>query len=426
MKIYNSIPFLDLVAPHEKIKEQLMSVLSNAISSGSFVGGPAVERFEKEFAAFCGTAYCIGVSSGTDALRFALMTSIPTDSIVITVPNTFIATTEAISQAGAIPYFVDIEERSSNMDPKALAKFLTRECYIEVPGIGRTIHRNSGRTVSAIVPVHLYGQPADMDHIQALADKFNLLIMEDACQAHGSAYFSNKMNKWCSAGSMSTAAAFSFYPGKNLGGLGEGGAVTTDSAAIAHRIRMLREHGSEKKYYHPLEGYNGRLDALQAGFLSEKLPFLQESNNRRRECAKNYDTLLKKITGLTTPSEPDCFLGNYHLYVIKTSRRDELQQYLTDQGIGTGRHYPLPLHLQEAYRHLNYKENDFPVAEAAAKTLLSLPMYPSLTYPEQVRIAEAIAGFYGIHGKMEVDAIKNENASQQLTPQEDASQVALT
>jgi dTDP-4-amino-4,6-dideoxygalactose transaminase len=182
---------------------------------------------------------------------------------------------------------------------------------------------------------------------------------------------------------------------------------------------MLREHGSEKKYFHPLEGYNGRLDALQAGFLSEKLLFLQEANDKRRKCAKNYDKLLENIPGVTTPSESECFIGNYHLYVIKASRRDELQQYLTEQGIGTGRHYPLPLHLQEAYRHLNYKENDFPIAEAAAKTLLSLPMYPSLTNLQQIRVAELIAEFYGIQGVMELNTIKS-------TSQTDAPQVVVT
>lgn len=383
-----------------------MAVLSDAISTGNYVGGPEVERFERDFALFCGTSYCVGLNSGTDALRFALMTSVSAGSIVITVPNTFIATTEAISQAGAIPHFVDIDERSFNMDPKALETFLGRECYLDEKS-GLTIHHISGRTVSAIVPVHLFGQPADMDPIHALADAYNLLVLEDACQAHGSSYFSNKKNKWCRAGSMSTAAAFSFYPGKNLGALGEGGAVTTDNRAIADRVRMLREHGSVKKYFHPVEGYNGRLDALQAGFLNEKLPFLSEANNERRLCARYYDKVLGAIPGLRIPSEPECCLGNYHLYVIKINRRDELQLYLTEQGIGTGRHYPLPLHLQEAYRHLNYRENDFPVAEAAAKRILSLPMYPSLTCSQQERIATSIARFYDLQDNPEPDGLEN-------------------
>ncbi len=404
--MHDPVPFLDLIAPHEKIRTQLMAVLSKAIASGNFVGGAEVERFEKDFAAFCGTAHCVGLNSGTDALRFALMTSISSGSIVVTVPNTFIATTEAISQAGGIPYFVDIDERTFNMDPNALAEFLRKECYLDGKKGGHTVHRLSGRTVSAIVPVHLYGQPADMDPLQALADEFNLVVMEDACQAHGSGYFSNKRNKWCAAGSMSSAAAFSFYPGKNLGALGEGGAVTTDNPAIADRIRMLREHGSVKKYYHPIEGYNGRLDALQAGFLCEKLPMLPEANIQRRQCAGYYNKLLENIPGLVTPFETECFLGNYHLYVIKANRRDELQQYLSEQGIGTGRHYPLPLHLQAAYRHLNYRENDFPVAEAAAKRILSLPMFPSLTIGQQERVAESIIRFYDLHGDSETDGIE--------------------
>jgi dTDP-4-amino-4,6-dideoxygalactose transaminase len=390
---HDPIPFLDLVTPHEKIKERLIAVLTEAISTGHFVGGAAVESFEKDFASFCGSSWCVGVSSGTDALRFALMASIPSGCIVITAPNTFIATTEAISQAGAVPHFVDIDERTFNIDPKALSGFLEKECFVEEQRGGRTVHRISGKTVSAIVPVHLYGQTADMDSVKDIADKYKLLVVEDACQAHGADYFSRKKSKWCRTGTMSTAAAFSFYPGKNLGALGEGGAVTTNDAAIAERIRMLREHGSKKKYYHPLEGYNGRLDALQAGFLSQKLTFLQGWNDERRQRAKYYNKILASIPGLATPFEPEWSRANYHLYIIKTNRRDELQQYLTEEGIGTGLHYPLPLHLQEAYRHLNYHEGDFPVAEAAAKRILSLPMFPTLKEEQQERVAESIIQF---------------------------------
>jgi dTDP-4-amino-4,6-dideoxygalactose transaminase len=393
MKNRDSIPFLDLVTPHIKLKKGLMTVLSDAIDSGSFVGGPAVERFEREFAAFCGTAFCVGVGSGTDALRFALLAAVPAGSIVITVPNTFIATTEAISQAGAIPHFVDVEERTLNMDPKALEKYLTLECYVSPNNGGQTIHYISGRVVSAIVPVHLYGQPADMDSLQALADAYHLKVFEDACQAHGSSYFSNKKNKWCQAGTMSTAAAFSFYPGKNLGALGEGGAVVTDDPAIAVHVRLLREHGSVKKYHHPMEGYNGRLDALQAGFLSEKLPALQESNAQRRRCAVYYDKILANLPGLETPYEAERYIGNWHLYVVRTEFRDEMQARLADRGIATGRHYPLPLHRQPAYRHLDYGDNRFPVVEMAAQKILSLPMFPSLTQPQQDRVASEIIEF---------------------------------
>lgn len=391
------IPFLDLIAPHEKIKEQLINVLTEAISAGHFVGGAAVERFETDFASFCGTAHCVGVSSGTDALRFALMATIPAGSIVITVPNTFIATTEAITQAGATPCFVDIDRQTFNMNPEDLERFLTKECFVDKQNGDRTIHAISGKTVSAIVPVHLYGQPADMDSLQTIATKYNLVILEDACQAHGAEYFSRKLNNWSGTGALSKAAAFSFYPGKNLGALGEGGAVTTDDSAVAEKVRMLREHGSVIKYYHPIEGYNGRLDALQAGFLRAKLPFLREGNEERRHHAQYYNQILASIPGLVTPVEPGWSRSNYHLYIIQTDRRDELQQYLKEQGIGTGLHYPLPLHLQEAYRRLNYKKNDFPVAEAAAERILSLPMFPSLKKEQQERVATSIKTFFAAH-----------------------------
>ena len=416
MTTHDPVPFLDLVTPHEFIRNRLMHVLSEAISTGHFVGGAAVEKFESEFAGFCGTNYCVGLSSGTDALRFALMTSIPKESIVITVPNSFIATTEAITQANAIPYFVDVDEQTLNMDPKGLSAFLSKHCYIDKRKAwaggqegqgGQTIHKSTGRIVSAIVPVHLYGQCADMDSLQTLADEYHLMVIEDACQAHGASYFSEKKNKWCRAGTMSTCAAFSFYPGKNLGALGEGGAVTTDDPFIAEQIRMLREHGSSKKYYHPMEGYNARLDALQAGFLSEKLPYLQSSNTQRRRCAEYYNQALANLPGIATPIESKHFHGNYHLYVIKASHRDELQKYLTAQGIGSGLHYPLPLHLQEAYKHLNYKVHDFPVTESAAEKILSLPMFPALTVQQQDHVIEAIKSFYETHDYIESDSVEN-------------------
>lgn len=388
------VPFLDLIAPHEKIRQQLLDVLTEAISTGHFVGGAAVERFEKEFASFCGAAYCVGVNSGTDALRFALMASIPEGSIVLTVPNTFIATTEAISQSGAVPYFIDIDKQTFNMSPKDLERFLVDDCFVDGQNGNRTVHRSSGKPVSAIVPVHLYGQVANMDALQEIAARYNLVVVEDACQAHGAGYFSGKQNKWCKAGTLSRAAAFSFYPGKNLGALGEGGAVTTGDAAVADKVRLLREHGSVIKYYHPIEGYNGRLDALQAGFLSAKLSLLREWNEERRQHAHYYNIILASIPGLVTPYEPEWSSANYHLYIIQVENRDALQQYLKEQGIGTGLHYPLPLHLQDAYRHLNYRKNDFPVTEAAASRILSLPMFPSLKKEQQDRVAESIRTFF--------------------------------
>jgi dTDP-4-amino-4,6-dideoxygalactose transaminase len=241
-----------------------------------------VEGLERDFAAFCETEHCIGVASGTDAVRFALMAAgVPKDSIAVTVPNTFIATTEAIFQAGAHPDFVDVDERTYNMDPDKLRHYLENECSVDTSS-GNLIHRRSGRSVSAIVPVHLYGQPADMDPILELADRYGLIVVEDACQAHGAEYFSRREQRWRKVGSMGRAAAFSFYPGKNLGACGEAGAVTTNDPDMAQRIRMLRDHGQSRKYYHDIEGYNGRLDAIQAGMLAVKLRHLKAWNEVRR------------------------------------------------------------------------------------------------------------------------------------------------
>jgi dTDP-4-amino-4,6-dideoxygalactose transaminase len=239
-----------------------------------------------------------------------------------------------------------------------------------------------------------------MDVLKDIADRYRLVTVEDACQAHGSDYFSRRENKWRRTGSMAAAAAFSFYPGKNLGALGEGGAVTTDNAEIAEKVRVLRDHGSKKKYYHPREGYNGRLDALQAGFLSHKLRLLDGWNARRRECAHYYGKILGSVPGIVIPFEPEWSRANYHLYIIQANHRDKLQHYLTEEGIGTGLHYPLPLHLQEAYRPMNHHRGDFPVSERLADRILSLPMYPTLTREQQERVAEAIVTFVETHAEV--------------------------
>ena len=250
-----------------------------------------VEEFEKAFATFCDTDFSVAISSGTDALRFALMAcGVKPGDVVVTVPHTFIATTEAISQAGALPEFVDIDERTYNMDPEKLREYFEMQCTADKSG--KLISRRSGRPVTAVVPVHLYGQTADMDAIQELADRYGLIVIEDACQAHGAEYFSRKRGRWMKAGSMGRAAAFSFYPGKNLGACGEAGAVTTNDETVAAKIRMLRDHGQAKKYYHDIEGYNGRLDSLQAGILHVKLAHLAKWNAQRRERAAEYNRLL--------------------------------------------------------------------------------------------------------------------------------------
>jgi dTDP-4-amino-4,6-dideoxygalactose transaminase len=433
-----SIPFLDLKSPHLELEEELVQTFRDCLRNAAFVGGPQVQAFEEEFGRFCGTKHAIAVNSGTDALRFALMAAgIGPGDEVITVPNTFIATVEAISQAGATPVFVDVDERTSNMDPARLEDYLRN---------GSTAARQHGSTPArsrAVMPVHLYGQPADMDAIFEIAGRFGLVVIEDACQAHGALHQSKAevsgrsssvsrvscvltpdssssspascvltpgspvpgpdslrltpdSSLWRRAGSMGLAAGFSFYPGKNLGACGEGGAATTDDDGIAKKIRMLRDHGQAQKYYHDFEGYNGRLDTVQCGILRSKLRRLEAWNNQRREAAGRYGKLLAGIPGVTLPHEPSWAKGVYHLYVIRAARRDELQKFLNEKGIGTGLHYPVPLHLQKAYGDRGWKTGDFPVTERLASELLSLPMFPGITSGQQAEVASALRGFYGV------------------------------
>jgi dTDP-4-amino-4,6-dideoxygalactose transaminase len=390
----NRVPFVDLAMMHRALSPELMEVCKRVIESAGFIGGPEVEGFEKEFAEFCDAKYCVGVNSGTDALRFALMTSgIQPGDIVLTVPHTFIATTEAISQAGAQIDFIDIEPRTFNMDPEKLREYLEKNCAVD-PKTGRCMHKSLGKPVGAVVPVHLYGQVADMDPILNLATRYNLVVVEDACQAHGAEYFSKKQNRWLKAGSIGKAAAFSFYPGKNLGACGEGGAITTNDQKLAKDSAMLRDHGSAKKYYHDVEGYNGRLDSIQAGLLRVKLKHLAKWNEQRRASARLYDKLLAAMNdSVVTPVEADFSKSVYHLYVVKTQSRDELQEHLKESGVATGIHYPIPVHLQKAYASMGWKKGDFPASEAAAEQILSLPMYAGLTPEQQNTVADGIARF---------------------------------
>ena len=388
----NNVPFLDLVAPHAELEPELDAIFLQALRSGMFIGGPAVDGFEREFAEFCQTRFSIGVGSGTDALRFALMAlGVGAGDSVITVPNTFIATTEAISQAGAVPEFVDVDEQTYNMDPRKLREYLETQC--DVDSHGYCISRRTGRRVRAVIPVHLYGQMADMDAILEVADQYKLVVVEDACQAHGAECYSEKEKAWKKAGSMGKAAAFSFYPGKNLGACGEAGAVTTDDEDVAKRIRMIRDHGQAKKYYHDIEGYNGRLDAIQAGILRAKLKHLAAWNQRRREHAVRYQELLAPLSSVTLPVEPLWSRAVYHLYVVRHEDREGLKNQLAEKNIGTGIHYPIPLHLQWAYRDLGYRQGDFPVSEKVAGELLSLPMYPQLRPDQQMRVSQEIMNF---------------------------------
>jgi dTDP-4-amino-4,6-dideoxygalactose transaminase len=385
----NNIPFLDLVSPHMELEQELTGVFRRALQTGSFIGGPMVEDFEDAFAAFCGVSHSIAVSSGTDALRFAIMTcGVKAGDVVLTVPHTFIATTEAISQAGALPEFIDIDERTYNMSIEKLELYLKEQCSRDRSG--KLISLRSGRPVTAVVPVHLYGQMADMDSIMRLADQYGLIVIEDACQAHGAEYFSKKLNRWMKAGSMGRASAFSFYPGKNLGACGEAGAVTTNDGRIVDKLKMLRDHGQATKYLHEVEGYNGRLDAIQAGLLHKKLAHLAQWNRQRRERACEYNRLLAANEALTLPYEPSWSRAVYHLYVIRTKDRDNMMSHLKKAGIGTGIHYPVPLHLQRAYISLNYCLEDFPVARRIASEIVSLPMFPQLTSDQQARVAEEL------------------------------------
>jgi len=385
------IPFLDLVTPHAALSDELVNAFQEALKTAGFIGGPMVEGLEREFAAFCDTRFCVGVGSGTDALRFALSAAgVAEGDAVITVPNTFIATTEAISQVGAQPEFVDVEERTSTMDPEKLQIFLEAWCERN-PITRRLTSKRTGRPITTIIPVHLYGHPADMDPIMELAERYHLIVIEDACQAHGAEYFSARTNRWMKAGSIGSAAAFSFYPGKNLGACGEAGAITTNDEEIARKCRMLRDHGQAKKYYHDVEGYNGRLDAIQAAFLRIKLKHLPKWNEQRRDRAQTYGDLLTSLgeSAIVLLAAPWA-KAVYHLYVIRVESRDDFIAKLAADNIGTGIHYPIPLHLQKAYGHLGYEAGDFPVSERLAQEIVSLPMYPNLTEAQQHRICAAI------------------------------------
>jgi dTDP-4-amino-4,6-dideoxygalactose transaminase len=388
-----NIPFLDLVTPHVELEQELTAVFQQVIRTAGFIGGPMVENFEKEFAAFCHTERSVAVNSGTDALRFALMAAgVKAGDVVVTVPHTFIATTEAISQAGALPEFVEIDERTYNMDAGKLREYLETQCTVNEAG--KLISKRSQRPVTAIVPVHLYGQMADMDAILELAEQYRLIVVEDACQAHGAEYFSRKQNRWFHAGSMGRAGAFSFYPGKNLGACGEGGAITTNDAKLADTCKMIRDHGQAKKYYHDIEGYNGRLDSIQTGILSVKLKHLSGWNAKRRERAAEYNQLFAASEGgVQMPYEPSWSRAVYHLYVVRTQDREGLMAHLGKAGIGSGIHYPIPLHRQKAYEALGYKAGDFPVTEKVASEIVSLPMFPNLTSEQQGRVVHEVANF---------------------------------
>ncbi len=354
------VPFLDLHAHHAPLMGEFEAAIRSVIASGAFAGGPFVAEFEKDFASFCQSRHAVGLGSGTEAVWLALLAcGVGPGDEVITSPCTFLATAEAISYCGARPVFVDIEEGTYNLDPSRLEAAITER-------------------TKAIIPVHLFGQPADMDPILTIARKHGLFVIEDACQAHGSAY------KGRQAGSMGDAGCFSFYPGKNLGAFGEAGALVTENGELARTVQILRDHGQNRKYHHSMIGWNCRMDGIQGAILQIKLRHLSRANDRRRENAALYNELLRDVEEIVLPVEAPYAHHVYHIYAVRVADRDELIRRLTAAGIGSGIHYPVPVHLQEAYRGLGYGVGDLPIAERAALEFVSLPMYPELT-PEQIR-----------------------------------------
>lgn len=378
------VPFLDLKVQYESIKDEINDALQQVMDSCAFAGGPFVEAFEKNFAEFCQCKHAIGVGSGTEALWMALLAlGVGPGDEVITVPNTFIATAEAISFCDATPIFVDIDEKTYTMDPGKLREFVEQKCDFN-PSNNRLINQSTKRPVKAVIPVHIFGQMADMDPIMEIARAKELFVIEDACQAHGAEYKGKR------AGSIGDAGCFSFYPGKNLGAYGEAGAIVTNHSELAEKMAMFRDHGQSKKYYHNILGWNARMDGIQGAILNVKLKHLYSWNKARRKNAKQYDELLKGIYGLIKPLEADYAKHVYHVYTIRVQNRDKLLASLGKKEIYCGIHYPVPIHLQDAYTRLKIKNGNFPIAEKFAKEFVSLPMYPELTYEQQAEVKDKI------------------------------------
>lgn len=354
------INMANLKRQHELIRSEIDAAIKEVIDDSQFIMGQKVSDFEEQFAKFSGAKYAIGMASGTGALHSALLAlDIGKDDEVITVPFTFAATVETIYPTAAKPVLVDIESESFNIDPSLIEEKITSK-------------------TKAIMPVHLYGQMADMNPIMEIAEKHQLYVIEDAAQAHGAAYFDNQ------AGTMGDIGTFSFYPGKNLGAMGDAGACVTNDLELNHKIRLISNHGQDTKYEHKIVGYNYRLDSIQAAILSVKLKYLSEWNSRRSEIANQYNEKLSD-TGLKLPTEVEGRKHSWHQFVIRTSKRDELAKALAESGIATAIHYPIPLHLQPSFRYLGYTEGDFPVSEKCGKEVLSLPLYPELS-PDDIEL----------------------------------------
>jgi dTDP-4-amino-4,6-dideoxygalactose transaminase len=371
-RIQPQVPFVDLGAQYLSIAREIEQATGNVLRKTDFILGREVQRFEEEFAAFCGAKYAVGVDSGTSAIELALRAhEIGNGDEVITTANSFIATALAISHTGATPVLVDVDSRTYTIDVAEVERAITLR-------------------TKAIIPVHLYGQPASMDRVRQIAERHRLIVIEDACQAHGARYNQRRV------GSRSHAAAFSFYPGKNLGAYGDGGMVVTDDRQIAERIAMLRNYGQREKYHHLFRGYNRRLDTLQAAVLRVKLKYLDAWNEARRRNATLYSKLLQG-SGALLPCEAEGATSVWHLYVIRLPQRDALRDYLAKCGITSAIHYPIPIHLQPAYQDLGYKKGDFPVTEACAETILSLPMYAELTQTQIDLVAREVHKFANAH-----------------------------
>ena len=362
------VDFLDLKRQYHSIKKEIDASFLDTMEENKLILGPKVEKFEKEFAEYALTKHCLGLNSGTTALYFSLLAcGVGSGDEVITASNSFIATAIAISLSGARPIFVDLNDETFNLDASLIEAKISRK-------------------TKAIIPVHLYGQPADMDTIISIAKKHKLFVIEDACQAHGAEYNGKRV------GSFGDISAFSFYPGKNLGAYGDGGAIVTNNPALADKVFMLRNYGQRKKYYHDTIGINDRLDSMQAGFLSIKLKYLDQWNEMRLKNARIYDNLFKG-SGVRAPVIPDRAKPVFHLYVVRSKKRDALQNYLRTKGIITLIHYPVPIHLQKAYESLGLRTGSSPKAEQAASEVLSLPMFPELT-PEEIKyVSENVIEF---------------------------------
>jgi dTDP-4-amino-4,6-dideoxygalactose transaminase len=371
------VPFVDLQAQYRAIKAEVDAAVQRVLDSSAFILGREVEAFERAFAEYVGARECVGVSNGTAAIQLALQAcGVGPGHEVIVPANTFFATAEAVSTAGATPVFVDCDPATRNVDPAALARAVTER-------------------TRAVIPVHLYGRPADLDAVFEVARRHDLLVIEDAAQAHGALYRGRRV------GGLGLAGCFSFYPGKNLGAYGEGGAVVTDDPGVARRLRMLRDHGSEQKYRHEFVGYNARLEGIQGAVLNVKLKHLDRWNGLRRAHAARYRERLGPLEAsgaLTLPRDPADAEHVYHLFVVESGARDALQRYLAGAGVQTGIHYPVPVHLQPAYAALGHREGDFPAAEALARRALSLPMYAELTERQVAYVADAVSDFCAERG----------------------------